>query len=86
MFIKLLINKMTTSLARQLQGLKVVQKDEIKISRKSKVSFLFDNKEAYKIEDEVIYTLWMKGIKELSSQSSILGNQLDLYKDDIWYY
>ena len=83
-FYLLLINKMTTSLARQLQGLKAVQKDVVKIFRKAKVSFLFDYKEAYKIEDEVIYTLWMKGIKELTAQFPTLGNQLEIYKDDVF--
>jgi hypothetical protein len=48
---------MSTSLARQLQHLKVQQKDELKTARNAKVSFLFDNKQAYKVDDELIYTL-----------------------------
>jgi len=75
---------MSTSLARQLQGLKSTQKDALRIASKAKVSFLFDFKEAYKVDEEVIYTLCLKGIEELSAESSTLKSQLEFYKDDIF--
>lgn len=76
---------MSTSLARQLQGLRSTQKDVIKVASKAKISFLFDKKEAYKIDEEVIYTLCLKGIEELSAEFPKLKAQLDNYKEDIFH-
>lgn len=76
---------MATSLARQLKGLRSQQSDTLKVPIRTKVSFLFDIKEAYKIEDEVIYTLCLKGIDELGSQFPKLKLQLDSYREDLFY-
>ena len=75
---------MSTSLARQLKGLKATQRDVLKTASKAKVSFLFDSREAYKIDEEVIYTLCMKGIEELCSEYPNLKNQFEHYKEDVF--
>ncbi|CAI2375501.1 unnamed protein product [Moneuplotes crassus] len=75
---------MSTALARQLQGLKSSQKDAPVISSKARVSFLFDFKEAYKVDEEVIYTLCIKGLDELSTDFPQVKNQLDQYREDIF--
>ena len=55
------------------------------MSRKAKVSFLFGSKEAYKVDDELIYTLCMKGVEELQSEFPELKGQLEHYKDDMFH-
>ena len=75
---------MSTALARQIKGLKSTQKDTLQINQKAKVSFMFDFKEAYKVDEEVIYTLCLKGIDELSKEFPVLKTQLEFYKDDVF--
>jgi hypothetical protein len=82
-----------SSLTRQLQSLKSNQLDIPKISSKAKVSFLFDFKEAYKVDDEVVYTLCMKGIDELIKgtsdsqkyENAKLKGSLEFYREDIFH-
>jgi len=51
-----------TSLAQQLSKLKALQKDEIALPTRSKMSFLFDIKKAANIDDQTLYYLCLKGI------------------------
>lgn len=76
---------MSTSLARQLAGLKSSQKDAPAVAQKAKVSFLFDFKEAYKVDEDVIYTLCLKGLDELSADFPQVKNQLNHYREDIFH-
>ena len=76
---------MSTSLARQLNALKSKKRDIIDLPTRSKISFLFDIKEAYRIDDDLIYTLCMRGINELGQEFPKLKLHLESYKDDIFY-
>jgi len=59
---------MSTSLQQQLQNLRQAQKDEISLPQRTKLSFLFDIKEAANIEDQTLYFLCMGGLKDLFQQ------------------
>jgi len=46
-----------SSLAQQLQSLKLKQKDEVKIQERSKASFIFDAKTAANIDDDTLFLI-----------------------------
>lgn len=56
---------MTTSLASQLNALKIQQRDEIALPSRLRLSFLFDSKTAATIDDQALYYIALAGCKQV---------------------
>ena len=73
---------MTTSLAQQLGQLKLAQKDEIAIPTRTKISFLFDIKQAANIDDQTLFYICQSGIKQLEGILDLSAFQSDLFSEN----
>ena len=69
---------MTTSLAQQLNALKLKQRDEIAMPARTRISFLFDAKQASNLDDQTLFYIAMAGVKQLESSLN-----LDAFMNDI---
>lgn len=72
-----------TSLAQQLQKLKVTQKDEISLPQRTKLSFLFDIKQAANVDEQTLYYICIGAIREIEASIPELHSQLQIFQSDI---
>jgi hypothetical protein len=74
-----------TSLAKQLGALKLVQRDEIQLPSRTKISFLFDVKQAANIDDQTLFYMCQSGISHLNKEvDSDLAEKLSVFNTDIF--
>ena len=74
---------MTSSLASQLTSLKLQHKDEIKLPSRTKISFLFDIKQAANIDDQTLFYIAMSGLKEIQIELPELHEKLQVFQEDL---
>ncbi|CDW83415.1 heat repeat-containing protein 1 [Stylonychia lemnae] len=72
-----------TSLAQQLNQLKIAQKDEVKLPSRTKLSFLFDIKQAANVDDQTLYYIALTGVRDLIKDFPQLQVHLVDYQSDI---
>jgi hypothetical protein len=65
-----------TSLAAQLNKLRVAQKDDIALPTRTKASFLFDIKQAASIDDQTLYYICVGGLREIAVSLPALSEKL----------
>lgn len=68
-----------STLAQQLNKLKIVQKDEIDLPQRTRISFLFDIKQAANVDDQTLYYICLSGLREIATQLPELASQLQPY-------
>jgi hypothetical protein len=59
---------MTTSLASQLNALKVQQRDALQVPKRIRISFLFDSKRAATIDDQTLFYICKAGMTQLKEE------------------
>lgn len=57
---------MSTSLASQLNALKLQQRDALAVPKRARISFLFDSKQASNIDDQTLFYICKAGMKQLA--------------------
>ncbi|TNV87638.1 hypothetical protein FGO68_gene2900 [Halteria grandinella] len=72
-----------STLAQQLQKLKIAQKDEIDVPERTRLSFLFDIKQAANVDDQTLYYICVGGIREISAKIPELYQQLQAFQSDL---
>jgi hypothetical protein len=61
----------------------VAQKDEIYLPDRTKVSFLFDIKQAANVDDQTLYYICLGGLRDIAQQIPELSKQLLAFQSDI---